>query len=175
MRLIFAATISVFATLYPCHDVDAQRWAPRAATQELEVIKGKAAISIDTSLWKETKPTEGNQRIFQHINGDAYAMVITERIPTTLNELRGRALNDARDTDPDLKLVEEKLRRVNGLDQLILRMEGKVDGIPMAILGNYYSGQWGTVQVLTCTRPKLLRKYRHDFEDFLNGFHLTPK
>lgn|SRR5262245_15397623 len=175
MRLIFAATISVFAILYPCDDVDAQRWAPRAATQELEVISGRAAISIDTSLWKETKSTQGNQRIFQHINGDAYAMVITERIPTTLNELRGRALHDARDTDPDLKVVEEKLRRVNGTEQLMLRMESKVDGIPMAVLGYYYSGAWGAAQVLTCTRPKLLRKYRHDFEDFLNGFHLTSK
>jgi hypothetical protein len=175
MRFIFAATISVFATLHPCDVAEAQRWAPRAAPQELEVISGKAAISIDPSLWKETKSSQGNQRIFQHINGDAYAMVITERIPTTLNELRGRALNDARGTDPDLKIVEEKLRRVNGTDQLMLHMEGKVDGIPMAVLGNYYSGLWGTVQVLTCTRPKLFRKYRHDFEDFLNGFHLTPK
>jgi hypothetical protein len=195
MRFIFAATISAFATLHPCNDVEAQgrttttaqsravssgtaavfTAAPRAATQELEVISGRAAISINPSLWKETKSTHGNQRIFQHISGDAYAMVITERIPTTLNELRERALNDARETDPDLKIVEEKLRRVNGTDLLMLRIEGKVDGIPMAVLGYYYSGLSGTVQVLTCTRPKLFRKHRRDFEDFLNGFHLTLK
>lgn len=102
-------------------------------------------------------------------------MVITERIPTTLNELRERALSDARETDPDVKIIEEKLRRVNGTNLLTLRIEGKVDGIPMAVLGYYYSGLSGTVQVLTCTRPKLFRKYRHDFEDFLNGFHLTLK
>jgi hypothetical protein len=175
MRFIFAATISALATLHPCNDVEAQRWAPRAATHELEVVSGRAAISINPSLWKETTSTQGNQRIFEHVSGDAYAMVITERISTTLSELRARALSDARDTDPDLKVVQEKLRRVNGTDQLMLHMEGKVDGIPMAILGNYYSGLWGAVQVLTCTRPNLFRKYRHDFEDFLNGFHLTPK
>jgi hypothetical protein len=175
MRFILAATISVFATLYQCDHVEAQGWAPRAATQELEVINGTAAISINPSLWKETKSTQGTQRIFQHISGDAYAMVVTERIPTTLNELRERAVNDARETDSDLKIVEEKLRRVNGTDLLMLRIEGKVDGIPMAVLGYYYSGLSGTVQVLTCTRPKLFRKYRHDFEDFLNGFHLTLK
>ena len=175
MRLIFAATISVLATLHPCDDAEAQRWAPRGLTQELEVVSGRAAISINPSLWTETKSTQGNQRIFQHIGGDAYAMVITERIPTTLNELRGRALNDARGTDPDLKIVEEKLRRVNGTDQLMLRMEGRVDGIPIVVLGYYYSAPWGTVQVLTGTRPQLFRKYRHDFEDFLNGFHLAAK
>jgi hypothetical protein len=194
MRFIFAATISAFAALQACDDVQAQgrttstaqSWAvssgtsvftaaPRAATQELEVISGRAALSINPSLWKETKSTQGNQRIFQHISGDAYAMVITERIPTTLDELRGRVLNDARGTDPDLKIVEEKLRRMNGSELLMLRMEGKVDGIPMAVLGYYYGGRWGAVQVLTCTRPKQFRKYRHDFDDFLNGFHLMLK
>ena len=175
MRFIFAATISVFAILHPCDDAEAQRWAPRAATQELEVISGRAAISINPSLWKEATPTQGNQRIFQHVSGGAYAMVVTDRLPTTLTELRGRVLNDARGTDPNLNVVEEKLRRVDGTDRLMLRMEGKVDGIPMTILGHYYSGLWGTVQVLTCTHPKLFREYRHDFEDFLNGFHLTPK
>ena len=100
-------------------------------------------------------------------------MVITESTLTTLHELRERVLNDARETDPDLKIVGEKVHRVNGTDLLVLRIEGKVDGIPMAVLGYYYSGLSGTVQVLTCTRPKLFRKYRRDFEDFLEGFHLT--
>jgi hypothetical protein len=174
MRCIFAATISVFAALVSS-GTSVFSAAPRAATQELEVISGRAVLSINPSLWTETKSTQGNQRTFQHVSGDAYAMVITERIPTTLNELRQRVLNDARDTDPDLKIVEEKLRRMNGSDLLMLRMEGKVDGIPMAVLGYYYGGRWGTVQVLTCTRPKQFRKYRHDFDDFLNGFHLTLK
>jgi hypothetical protein len=192
---VLSAICFGLATLYPCDDIEAQggttttaqskavssgtatvfRAAPRAATQELEVISGRAAISINPSLWKETKSTQRNQRMFQHISGDGYAMVITEPIVTTLNQLRERALTDARETDPDLKIVEDKLRRVNGTDLLMLRIEGKVDGIPMAVFGYYYSGLSGTVQVLTCTRPKLFRKYRRDFEDFLNGFHLTLK
>ena len=81
MRFIFAATISAFATLHPCNDVEAQgrttttaqpravssgtaavfTAAPRAATQELEVISGRAAISINPSLWKEqNRPRETN-------------------------------------------------------------------------------------------------------------------
>lgn len=54
----------------------------------------------------------------------------------------------------------------------MLRLEGKTNGIAFTYLGYYYSSPSGTVQVITYTGQNLFQEYRHDFEDFLNGFHV---
>jgi hypothetical protein len=39
--------------------------APSWATQEIEILNGKAAVSINPSFWKETRPTETGKRSFE--------------------------------------------------------------------------------------------------------------
>jgi hypothetical protein len=146
--------------------------APRGATQEIEILNGKVTVSINPSLWKETKSTEAIRRTFQHANGDGYAMIISERIEVSMDRLRDMALNNAREAAPDTKVVEEQRRHVNGTDVVMLRLEGTTNGIAFTYLGYYYGGPAGTVQVITYTGQNLLQEYRRDFEDFLNGFHL---
>src|SRR5262249_50541794 len=82
------------------------------------------------------------------------------------------ALSNARDAAPDTRIVEEQRRRVNGTDVVMLRLEGKTNGIAFTYLGYYYSSPSGTVQVITYTGQNLFQEYRHDFEDFLNGFNV---
>ena len=146
--------------------------APREATQEIEIINGKAALSLSPNLWKETKSTETGRRTFEHANGDGYAMIIAERIEIPIDQLREIALENAREAAPDTKIVEEQRRHVNGADVVMLRLEGKTNGVPFTYLGYYYGGTAGTVQVITYTGQNLFQEYRRDFEDFLNGFHL---
>jgi Tir chaperone family protein CesT len=146
--------------------------APRGATQEIEVLNGKAAVSITPNIWKETKSAEAGRRTFLHANGDGYGMIIAERIEISTDQLREVALNNAREAAPDMKIVEEHQRRVNGIDVVMLRLEGKTNGIAFTYLGYYYGGPAGTVQVITYTGQNLFQEYRSDFEDFLNGFHL---
>jgi hypothetical protein len=146
--------------------------APPAATQRVEVLSGRGAVSVTPNLWRETKSTETGRRTFVHRNGDGYAVVISERIQVQTNQLRNVALENAREAAPDVKIVEEQRRRVNGTDVLMLRLEGTTNGVAFTYLGYYYGGPAGTVQVLTYTGRNLFQEYRADFEDFLNGFQL---
>lgn len=142
------------------------------ATQQIDLLNGKASVSINPTKWKETKSTEAAKRTFEHINGDGYAMIISERIAIPMDKLREIAVANARETAPDLKVVEEQRRLVNGTDVLMLRLEGTVTGVPFTYLGYYYGGSAGTIQVITYTGRNLFDEYRKDFEEFLNGFRI---
>jgi hypothetical protein len=99
-------------------------------------------------------------------------MIISERISIPMDKLREIALDNARDAAPDIKVVEEQRRRVNGTDVLMMRLEGTTNGIPFTYLGYYYGGPVGTIQVITYTGQNLFDEYRKEFEEFLNGFRL---
>jgi hypothetical protein len=146
--------------------------SPRTATQVMEILNARAAVSVNSNLWKETKSREPNRREFEHVKGDGYAMIISERIQVPLAKLRDIALENAREASPDAKIVEEQRRVVNGTDVLMLRLDGTINGVAFSYLGYYYGGAAGTIQVLTYTGQNLFDEFRPDFEDFLNGFHL---
>jgi len=146
---------------------------PPGATQEIEILNGKAWLSFDPNKWKETGSSrERSKREFDHINGDGYAMVIVERIQIPTDKLREIALSNAREIASDVKVVEEQRRRVNGTDLLLLRTEGHIEGIAFTYLGYYYGGLAGTIQVITYTGQNLFDEFRKDFEDFLNGLRV---
>jgi hypothetical protein len=144
---------------------------PAGATQEIEILKGKAWLSFDPKKWKEAS-SEAGRREFHHVNGDGYALVISERIQIPTEQLRAIALANAREAAGDVTVVEEQRRRVNGADLLLLRMEGHIKGIPFTYLGYYYGGSSGTIQLITYTGQNLFDEYRQDFENFLNGLRV---
>jgi hypothetical protein len=146
--------------------------APRGATQEIDLLNGRAAVWCDPAKWKETKSTDPGRRNFSHSSGDGYASIISERIEIPVEKLRDIALSNARQAAPDVRIVEEQKRRVNGTDVVLLRMEGSTTGIKFTYLGYYYGGPLGTIQVITWTGQNVFSEYRKDFEDFLNGFRL---
>ena len=71
--------------------------------------------------------------------GDLYGMIITEKIEIPLESLRSIALENWRSIAPDLKIVEEEYRTVNGLKVLLLRMNGSMQGIKFSYYGYYFS------------------------------------
>jgi hypothetical protein len=145
---------------------------PTEATQKVEILNGKASVSVNPKKWKETKSAEAGRQEFQHVKGDGYAMVISERIQVPIDQLRKIAFGNVSKEANDARVVEEQHRRVNGIDVLLLRIEGTISGIPFTYLGYYYGGAAGTVQVITYTGQNLFKEYRKDFEEFLNGFRL---
>jgi hypothetical protein len=146
---------------------------PAESTQEIEVLKGKAWLSFDPNKWKEEKSEERGRYGFQHVSGDGYAMVISERIQIPTDKLREIAISNAREAAIDIKVVEEQRRRVNGSDLLMLRLEGHIKEIPFTYLGYYCGGPAGTIQVITYTGQNLFNEYRQDFENFLNGLRVS--
>lgn len=144
------------------------------ATAKVDLARGKAALYFDPAKWKITKSDEPGRTSLTHMDGDGYALIIAERIQLSLDGLRQIALDNAREAAPDIQVVAEQNRRINGLDVLSLQLTGTIQGITFTYLGYYYTGKEGAFQLLTYTVSNLFDEYRADFEDLLDGFVLVP-
>lgn len=148
---------------------------PATATARVELIAGKATLAYDPKKWKENESDENNVTALVHATGDGYAKIIAERIEMPLDAMRKVAVSNARDAAPDIELVRDEMRRVNGVDVLCLEMRGQVEGIPIVYFGYYYTGKEGSIQLLTYTGQNLIDEYQKDFEELLAGFERTAR
>lgn len=143
-----------------------------AATERVDLLRGGMTLFIDPGKWKQTASDDPTKISFRHASGEAYGMVVAERLAIPLPRLKEIAINNAREAAPDVKVTLEERRRVNDVDVLAMQMEGTIQGIPFTYYGYYFSGPQGSVQLLTYTGSNLFAEYKAEFEDFLNG--LTP-
>lgn len=102
-------------------------------------------------------------------DGDLYGMIVTERLEIPLETLKIIAVENARAMAPDLRVVKEEYRMVNGLKVLVLQMNGTMQGIKFAYFGYYYSNENGTVQFVTYTSQSLMKTSQKECETLLNG------
>lgn len=100
---------------------------------------------------------------------DLYSMIITEQIVIPLTNLKNIALQNGRAAAPDLQIVKEEYRIVNGLKVLLLQMNGTIQGIKFSYYGYYFTNSSGTLQYITYTAQSLLKDYMEDIEELLNG------
>ena len=143
-----------------------------SATEGIDLLRGGMTLFVDPAKWKRT-PSEDPTRIsFRHSTGEAYGMVVAERLAIPLPRLKEIALSNAREAAPDVRVTLEERRRVNDADVLAMQMEGTIQGVPFTYYGYYFSGRQGSVQLLTYTGSNLFAEYKPEFEVFLNG--LTP-
>lgn len=143
-----------------------------AATERVDLLRGAMALFIDPGKWKQTPSEDPTKISFRHASGEAYGMVVAERLAIPLPRLKEIAIRNARDAAPDVKVTFEEPRRVNDVDVLAMQMEGSIQGIPFTYYGYYFSGPQGSVQLLTYTGSNLFAEYKREFEAFLDG--LTP-
>jgi hypothetical protein len=145
-----------------------------AATERLVLNGGKVSLSFDPKKWQKAKGEEPAMQGFTHLRGDGYAKLIYERLQMPLATLKQVALANAKEAAPDLKVVSEEKRVVNGRQVLCMQLKGTIQGIPFVYLAYYYAGKEGSIQVLTFTGENLFSEYRTDFEEFLNGLVIGP-
>lgn len=143
-----------------------------AATERVDLLRGGMVLFIDPGKWRQAPSEDPTKISFRHSSGEAYGMVVAERLAIPLSRLKEIAISNAREAAPDVKVTLEEPRRVNEVDVLAMQMEGTIQGIPFTYYGYYFSGPQGSVQVLTYTGSNLFAEYKPEFEDFLNG--LTP-
>jgi hypothetical protein len=138
----------------------------------LKSTKVGVGIWLDAKKWTFKKATsnEDAEFEFQMKDSDLYGMLITEKFEIPLTTLRNIAVENGRAVAPDLRIVKEEYRTVNGLKVLLLQMEGTMQGIKIAYYGYYYSSAEGTVQFITYTSQTLLTEYLPSSEALLNGF-----
>jgi hypothetical protein len=142
---------------------------PAGATSRLDLLRGRASVSFNPTLWKETQSADLDKRTFQYSDTDGFAMIVAEPVTIPLAQLRDRALANMRQTGSDIQVVEEERRHVNGTEIVSLQTNVTVQGIPFTYLGYYYGGPSGTVQVVTYTERGKFQDYQRQFEEFLNG------
>lgn len=108
-------------------------------------------------------------------DNDIYGMIITEEIEIPLLTLRDIALSNAMSVAPDMKIVHQEYRIVNGIKVLALKMSGTMKGIKFTYYGYYYSNLNGTVQFITYSSQSVMDKNTEECESFLNGITLYEK
>jgi hypothetical protein len=146
---------------------------PPQASKLFKGTRVRYGLWTDESKWllaKDKGDSPERDYAFRHVTGDAYAMVIAERLEVPMESLKAIALQNARNATKDVRVTKEELRNVNGTQVLAMQMEGTIQGIPFVFNGYYYAGKRGTIQVITYTGRNLFDEYRRDMENLLSGF-----
>jgi hypothetical protein len=97
-------------------------------------------------------------------------MLITEKLKVPLETLISIAIENGKKAAPDLKVIKQEYRIVNGVKVMMMQMSGTIQGISFVYYGYYYSNESGSVQFLAYTSQDLLNNYSDDIEELLNGF-----
>jgi hypothetical protein len=129
-------------------------------------------IWINPKIWSFTKGTSNDEYEFEFEkkDEDLYGMLISEKMEIPLETLKSIAIENAKSAAPDVKVVKEEYRNVNGVQVLMLQMTGTIQNVKFTYFGYYYSNSNGTIQLLTYTGENLFSNYQKDIEEFLNGF-----
>lgn len=127
---------------------------------------------LDPKKWSFKKAANNGDAEYelQLRDGDLYGMIITEKVEVPLETLKDIAIKNGRAVAPDLKIVKEEYRTVNGAKVLLIQMDGTTQGIKFSYYGYYFSNSNGTIQFVTYTSQNLLDNYVNDCEELLNGF-----
>ncbi|MEZ4886945.1 MAG: hypothetical protein R3E32_19605 [Chitinophagales bacterium] len=144
---------------------------PKKSTFLLKSSKIDLGFGLNPKKWNFKKATNNDEAEYelQLKEGDLYGMIITEKIEIPLDVLKKIALENGRAVSPDLKIVKEEYRMVNGIKVLLLQMNGTLQSIKFSYYGYYYSDEGGTIQFITYTAQNMMDEYRTDAEDLLNG------
>lgn len=126
---------------------------------------------LNPKVWSFKKATDNADAEYelQLKEGDLYGLVISEKVEIPLLTLKSVAFETARSSAPDLKIIKEEYRIVNGIKVLLLQMNGTIQGIKFSYYGYYFSNAGGTTQFLTYTSQNLLEGYKEECEKLLNG------
>lgn len=151
-----------------------QAGVPKLSTAKASICRGKASLFYNPKKWKAKGEETGGKSAFEHVDGDANAILITERIEIPTESLETVALTNARNAAPDAQINLKESRVVNGAKVEVIGLKGTIAGIKFQYFGYYASGAFGTIQAITYTSQNLFEEYKADFVDFLNGLILAP-
>ena len=130
-------------------------------------------VWLNPDMWSFSKAGGRVEFQFEKNGGEVYGIMISERKNIPAKALRMAAISNARDAAPDIRVIKEEYRRVNGIQVLMMQMAGTVDGVKFMYYGYYYSNSKGSVQLITYTGENLFDRNYSDMEFFLNGLVKT--
>lgn len=133
-----------------------------------------AQVYIDPKKWQFTKNVDNPDAEYEFTAKgiELYAMLINEQIELPLATLKSVAIEAARKVAPDLKLVNEEYRMVNGHKVLHLELSGTMQGIKFTYYNYYLSNEKGSTQFVVFSSQNLIKRYKADAEKLVNGLIL---
>jgi len=146
---------------------------PKSATQPVKAPFGEFTVWIDPSKWTQKNNNETGRLSFVHRNGEAHALLISERLGLPNDALKDIVLTYAKSVSPDAHVTHEEKKIVSGHEVVCLKFEGTIKKIPFTYYGYYYGGSSGTVQLVTYTLTSAFERNEDEFNDFLNGLEIT--
>lgn len=146
----------------------------KESTFLLKSKKVNMGFWLDPKKWSFSKPTDNPDAEYEvALKGeDLYGVIITEKIEVPLESLKVIVLENAKSLAPDIHVVQEEYRKVNGQKVLFLQLDGTAQGMKISYYGYVYSNDSGTVQLITFTSQNLLEQYQEDGEKLINGLVL---
>lgn len=144
---------------------------PETSTFLLKSTLFNVGFYLNPKKWAFFK-ADGNtdaEYELQSKSKDLSGIIISEKTEIPLPTLRKTAFENAKAIAPDLKILSEEYRMVNGNKVLMMNMEGTMQGTQFSYLGYYYSNKNGTVQFLTYTSKDLMKDLIPECEELLNG------
>lgn len=126
---------------------------------------------INPKVWSFKKAVDNKEAEYQlyRKKGDLYGMIITEKIEIPIETLKSIAFQNGQKAAPDLKIIKEEYRIVNGQKVVFLQMDGTIQGVKFSYYGYYFSNINGTVQFITYTSQNLLADFKEECDKLLNG------
>jgi hypothetical protein len=141
------------------------------------LVKSKTlniGVWINPTKWAFEKgdPAESREYMFQEKDESLYGMLITEKLQIPIETLLNIAIENGKKAAPDIKIINQEYRIVNGTKVVMMQMSGTIQGINFVYYGYYFSSESGSVQFLTYTSQELVKGYLDDIEEFLDGLVL---
>jgi hypothetical protein len=137
------------------------------------ILKGKHnayKIVYDNTLWKKTSSANDDAEIqLEHKAGNGFAMVIFDRSPISLEDLKKQVLTTMRSVASKVEIISEEKKRIKGHQIMLLKINSTIEDTPFSYFNYYASGKWGTIQFVTYTASALMADYEADFTTLLDG------
>jgi len=146
---------------------------PADSTSVYNAKRGNFTVKYNPSKW-EILTTSLNQMAeasFQHSSGDAYGMIITERIRIPMENFDSIVVDNAQKVATNVEITNSEVRLVNGKQVKFIELSGVIQGINFVYNYYVYSDSKGSTQITLFTSKELYPEYKQDFADFLNGFN----
>jgi len=136
---------------------------------------GTYSIEYDPSTWvlKSKMSNADAEYEFSHDNGDAYAVLIYERTPISLNVLEAAAIENLKSVASDVKVLSRETIQLGDKPILSMQYEATIMTVPVMYHAYLSSSEQGTLQFVTFTSKSLFDEYRYDCNALLCGLNLT--
>ena len=145
------------------------------ATFLVKSKRNNSAFYINPKKWSFKKQDGEKEYFFELRNKGLYALAITEEVELGIEGLALAGYNNAKSAAPDARILKKEYRIVNGNKVIYMEMEGTMSGVKFTYLGYYYSNSSGSTQLITYTGSNLVKKYKSEILEFLNGLVTQEK